>query len=66
MEEAYQLLTSLALKKHMLFLLNPLALTGHMASTYLQGRMGSAEEIKESLVSTNCLGHITPCFVRIR
>ena len=62
MEEAYWLLTSLALKRHMFFLLSALARTSHMALNYLQGRMGNAKAM-ESLVST--VFPTSPCFVRI-
>lgn len=63
MEEAYWLLTSLALKKHMFFLLSVLARTSHMALTYLQGRMGNAKAMG-SLVST--VFATSPSFMRIR
>lgn len=63
MEEVYWLLTSLALKRHMFFLLSVLARTSHMALTYLQGRKGNAKAM-ESLVST--VFATSPCFVRIR
>ena len=54
----YWLLTFLALKRHMFFLLSALARTSHMALTYLQGRMRNAKAT-ESLVSTCCfLNHL--------
>lgn len=63
MEAVYWLLTLLALKRHMFFLLSALARTSHMALTYLQGRMRNAKAT-ESLVST--VFATSPCSVRIR